>query len=98
MTQALRRDPMPAQEHTSRILRVVNGGLSTDADDLLASSWRRCVNDYHLHPDRPREPAVVSRVALEERRERMADLRAQATLDYPMLIVALRQVQAITSI
>ena len=74
MTQALRRDPMPAQEHTSRILRVVNGGLSSDADDLLASSWRRCVNDYHLHPDRPREPAVVSRVALEERRERIADL------------------------
>jgi glutamate dehydrogenase len=28
----------------------------------------------------------------------IADLRAQATLDYPMLIVALRQVQAITSI
>ncbi len=28
----------------------------------------------------------------------MSDLRAQATLDYPMLIVALRQVQAITSI
>jgi sigma-54 dependent transcriptional regulator, acetoin dehydrogenase operon transcriptional activator AcoR len=77
MTQALRREPIAAQEHTSRILRVVNGGPATssaDADDLLTSSWRRCVNDYHLHPDRPREPAVVSRVALEERRERIADL------------------------
>ncbi len=74
MTQVLRREPPSPQEHTSRILRVVNGGLSADAPDELARSWRRCVNDYHLHPDRPREPAVLARDALEDRRERMADV------------------------
>jgi sigma-54 dependent transcriptional regulator, acetoin dehydrogenase operon transcriptional activator AcoR len=74
MTQALRREPPSAQEHTSRILQAVNGAMQLDASDVLASSWRRCVNEYRLHPDRPREPAVVARVALEARREAMADV------------------------
>lgn len=60
--------------HASRILRVVNGGLSEDADDVVARSWSRCVNEYRLHPDRPRTPPVVSRVDLEARCARMSDI------------------------
>jgi transcriptional regulator of acetoin/glycerol metabolism len=74
MSHTLRHAESPPGDHASRILRVVQGGLRDDTGDLLARSWSRCLNDYRLHPDRPREPATLSRVALEQRCERMADV------------------------
>jgi sigma-54 dependent transcriptional regulator, acetoin dehydrogenase operon transcriptional activator AcoR len=74
MTANTRQVEPQAGGHASRILRVVNGGLGLDDNDVLARSWSRCVNEYRLHPDRPRSPAVVSRVDLEQRCASMADV------------------------
>jgi transcriptional regulator of acetoin/glycerol metabolism len=63
-----------AQRHTDRILEAVRRGSRDLADDVVASSWSRCLNEYRLHPDKPREPVVVPRASLEERRSRLADV------------------------
>jgi len=74
MTSSSRHVEPQTGGHASRILRVVNGGLSQGDNDVLARSWSRCVNEYRLHPDRPRDPADVARLDLEERCARMADV------------------------
>jgi glutamate dehydrogenase len=53
---------------------------------------------YGKHADAGAAWRNANRDALARYDSFIADLRAQATLDYPMLIVALRQVQAITSV
>jgi len=74
MTYALRSPEFLARDHSSRILHAVSNGGSLEANDVVARSWSRCVKEYQLHPDRRPEPAVLARLALEERCERMADL------------------------
>ena len=74
MTPNSRHVEAQAGGHASRILRVVNGGLGQDDNDVLTRSWSRCVNEYRLHPDHPRNPAAVSRVELEQRCASMADV------------------------
>jgi|CXWL01.1.fsa_nt_gi transcriptional regulator of acetoin/glycerol metabolism len=74
MTLTLRHAETPPGGHGRRIVQAVSGLLQPECDDVLARSWSRCLNEYCLHPDHPRSPAVVARVALEERCERMADI------------------------
>jgi len=74
MTHTLRIGETQPEGHGHRIVQAVSGRLQPECDDVLARSWSRCLNEYRLHPDRPRDPAVVARVALEERCERMADI------------------------
>ena len=63
-----------ADRHADRILELVRTGLHEQASDAVAQSWRRCLNDFQLHPSRPQQPAFTSRVELEERRARCADV------------------------
>ena len=75
MTHTLRQFSGQAEGHGSRIVQAVSGALrADDCDEVVTRSWRRCLNEYRLHPDRPRDPAVVARVAFEERCARMADV------------------------
>jgi transcriptional regulator of acetoin/glycerol metabolism len=60
--------------HAEHVLDVVRSGLHESANDVVTRSWSRCLNEYRLHPDKAREPAVISRTALEERRARQADV------------------------
>ena len=60
--------------HADRVLRVVQGGLTDRANDVVAQSWQRCVNLYRLHPERLPEPCMVARDELEGRRVRSADV------------------------
>jgi len=60
--------------HAEHVLDVVRSGLHESANDVVTRSWSRCLNEYRLHPDKAREPAVISRAALEERRTRQADV------------------------
>ncbi|CAD5372166.1 GAF modulated sigma54 specific transcriptional regulator, Fis family [Rubrivivax sp. A210] len=62
------------EQHADRILDVVRHGLIEPDSDVVARSWRRCLNDYKLHPDQPGEPSVIERVALETRCARRADV------------------------
>ena len=64
----------PIDRHADHVLDVVRSGFHDPANDVVMRSWSRCLNEYRLHPDKPREPTVVARVALEERRARRADV------------------------
>ena len=75
----MQRDPsdlsmVSAREHANRVLQTVRNGVRDHMQDVVAQSWSRCVNEYRLHPDSSRPPAVLGRVALEERRARQADV------------------------
>ena len=63
-----------ADRHADRILELVRTGFHEQASDAVAQSWRRCLNEFQLHPSRPQQPAFTSRVELEERRARCADV------------------------
>ena len=60
--------------HADRILAVVRNGLADDCNDVVARSWSRCLDEYRLHPDKPRSPAILERVALEARCASRADV------------------------
>ena len=67
-----------ADRHAKRVLELVRKGFPEQANDVVAQSWSRCVNDYQLRPDKPRQPTFIARVELEERRARSADIIACA--------------------
>ncbi len=70
----LREAGQPADRHADRVLDVVRSGFHEQANDVVMRSWSRCLNEYRLHPDKPRDPTVLARAALEERRARRADV------------------------
>ncbi|HEY4065440.1 MAG TPA: sigma-54-dependent Fis family transcriptional regulator [Burkholderiaceae bacterium] len=60
--------------HAERIMVMVQSGAHDEGNDAITRSWSRCLNEYRLHPDQPRKPAIIERAALESRRERKADV------------------------
>jgi transcriptional regulator of acetoin/glycerol metabolism len=60
--------------HADRVLGVVRNGLAEQRNDVVARSWSRCLDQYQLHPDKPRAPSILERVALEARYARRADV------------------------
>jgi len=78
MTLATRAQPdnpaLSSRQHADRVLQAVRSGLRDSMQDVVAASWSRCVNEYQLHPDHGRVPPVLSRLALDERRARFADV------------------------
>ena len=60
--------------HAERIMVMVESATGEQGNDPITRSWSRCLNEYRLHPDRPRKPAIIENAALESRRERRADV------------------------
>ncbi|MCK6426228.1 MAG: sigma-54-dependent Fis family transcriptional regulator [Burkholderiaceae bacterium] len=60
--------------HADRVFDVVRGSFDAHSADVVARSWRRCLDEYLLHPDRPRELRALDAAALEERMARSASL------------------------
>jgi transcriptional regulator of acetoin/glycerol metabolism len=60
--------------HASHVFEVVRSGLHDSDNDVVSRSWSRCLNEYHLHPDKQHEPAIIARSALQSRCERHADV------------------------
>ncbi len=84
-----------AERHAERILDALRRGEpSVATNDLVTRSWGRCVHDYRLHPDRPHEPTVVARSALQERRERIGDVIECARHEMSTLFEQLADVEA----
>ncbi len=83
-----------AHRHADRILEVVRSGFHEQANDVVAQSWSRCLNDYQLHPAKPREPVIITRVELEERRARRADVIACARYEMTTLFQQLADVES----
>ena len=65
--------PRP-DRHADRVFDVVRGGYREEASDVVARSWTRCLNEYRLHPDRPRELRIMPPASLDERMARLADV------------------------
>ena len=61
-------------EHADRVLEVVRHGLTQQCDEVVVRSWGRCLDEYQLHPDRLRVPAILDREALEARCAVRADV------------------------
>jgi len=83
-----------AHRHADRVLEVVRSGFHEQASDVVAQSWSRCLNDYQLHPAKPREPVFIGRVELEERRARRADVIACARYEMTTLYQQLADVES----
>ena len=60
--------------HANRVFEVVEHGRAAETSDLVARSWQRCLQDYHLHPDRPRKPQVLPKAQLDARCRGLVDL------------------------
>jgi len=80
--------------HADRILELVRGGFREQANDVVAKSWSRCLNEYQLHPDKRLEPAFVDRIELEQRRARQADVIACARYEMTTLFQQLADVES----
>jgi transcriptional regulator of acetoin/glycerol metabolism len=63
-----------AGRHAERVFDVVRSGFEEGGNDVVARSWRRCLDEYLLHPDRPRDLRSLDAQALEDRLQRMATL------------------------
>lgn len=71
--------------HAHRVVEQVRSGLREQESDVVAQSWRRCINEYCLNPAKPRDPALIGRNELEERRTRLADVIACARHEMTIL-------------
>ena len=67
--QTLRRD------HIRTVIDVVEHGLDADAlplrDEVIRSSWQRCVREHRLDPTRPQETLILPQPQLREHQERI---------------------------
>ena len=69
-------DPMlhGSARHADRILDVVARGARDPTSDVVVHSWARCVNEYRLDPNQPRQPPMLDPRRTADRNERMADV------------------------
>jgi len=83
-----------AHRHADRILDLLKSGFHDQANDTLAQSWNRCLNDYQLHPAKPRDPSFAARAELEDRRARRADVIGCARYEMTTLYQQLADVDS----
>ena len=85
MELTLRNAGLQADRHANQVMEAVRTGFHEQTNDVVMRSWGRCLNEYRLSPDKPREPTVIARVALEDRRARHADVIACARYEMTTL-------------
>ena len=83
-----------ASHHAHRVVEQVRSGLRELEGDVVAQSWRRCINEYCLNPAKPGEPALAGRNELEDRRTRLADVIACARHEMTILYQQLGDVES----
>lgn len=60
-------------EHIRELVHAAEGG-QVARDQLIVSSWRRCVGDHHLDPSVLRPAVIIEDRALREHRDAMEEL------------------------
>ena len=85
MAMTLHQAGRQASRHADRIVELVGKGVTDEASPAIAQSWTRCLNDFRMDPGQQQQPAFVSRVELEERRARCADIIACARYEMTTL-------------
>jgi transcriptional regulator of acetoin/glycerol metabolism len=91
MTLTVRGD---AHRHADRILELLKSGFHDQTSEAVTQSWSRCLNEYQLHPAKPRDPVFVARAELEERRARRSDVIACARYEMTTLYQQLADVDS----
>ncbi|MCX8003596.1 MAG: sigma-54-dependent Fis family transcriptional regulator [Burkholderiaceae bacterium] len=72
--------------HLDRILAVVRHGLSGgETSEVVARSWSRCINDYHLDPTTLRIPPILMGAEFRQRCARSEDVIECAKLEMTSL-------------
>jgi transcriptional regulator of acetoin/glycerol metabolism len=63
------------REHIATVLRVADHGAAAAAkhDDVICSSWLRCVNDHRLDPTCMREAVILPAPLLRQHQDQMED-------------------------
>ena len=85
MSMTLHSAGRQAARHADRIVELVGKGVTDEASPAIAQSWTRCLNDFRMDPGQQQQPAFVSRLDLEERRARCADIIACARYEMTTL-------------
>ncbi|MCB1800402.1 MAG: sigma-54-dependent Fis family transcriptional regulator [Gammaproteobacteria bacterium] len=69
-------DLMTGKSHGGHVVDAVRGSRHGSAaiNSQILDSWRRCLRDYALDPERRPTPVVVDRAELKERQERSCNL------------------------
>lgn len=80
--------------HADRVFDVVRNGLHDPGNDVVSRSWSRCLNEYRLHPDKPRQPSIISSAALQARLEQRADVIDCARYEMTTLYQQLADVES----
>ncbi|WP_339952060.1 sigma-54-dependent Fis family transcriptional regulator [uncultured Albimonas sp.] len=55
-----------AGEHANRIVSAVGGGTGAHGDPAIIASWRRCLEDHALEPDRIGPPRMLTGAELKD--------------------------------
>ena len=64
-----------ATSHAARILSVVQNGFHpAGIEPHVTRSWQRCVREYGIVPQAPRQIAVLNPLSLKEQQQRMGEL------------------------
>lgn len=65
-----------SKAHSGLVTSTVRGcgASATPVNDCIIQSWKRCLEEYDLDPERRQEPMVVDRSDLKERQERSCRL------------------------
>ncbi|SAL14270.1 Fis family GAF modulated sigma54 specific transcriptional regulator [Caballeronia terrestris] len=72
--------------HVREVLKIVNNPLAARAaNDSVAQSWIRCLNEFRLDPARFVMPPVLTQQELADRREAASDLIACSKLEMTTL-------------
>jgi len=80
--------------HADRVFDVVRSSLDPQSADVVERSWRRCLDEYLLHPDRPRALRALESEALDERLARNASLLDSARHEMATLYQQLSDTEA----
>ncbi|MCB0257455.1 MAG: sigma-54-dependent Fis family transcriptional regulator, partial [Anaerolineae bacterium] len=69
-------DFIAGRTHAGLVADAVRGSRSSSSviNSQIVRSWKRCLQDYALDPERKPEPLVVDRSELKERQDRFCDL------------------------
>ena len=77
--------------HVPMIEPVLPNTPPISAVEEISKSWRRCMTDYHVDPQDPAEPNVVTQTELKASKEPVADIIAQAREEIDRLYAIVRQ-------
>src|SRR5258705_13164258 len=87
-----RSNPSPQERHHVQMIEPVLPSMPPiSAVEEISSSWHRCMADYHVDPQDPAEPNVVTQSELKASKEPVAHIIFHAREEIDRLYAIVRQ-------